>query len=30
MTTGSEHAVIRDALIANAAIETTNLRLLFS
>ena len=30
MTTGSEHAVIRAVIIANAVIETASLRLVFS
>ncbi len=30
MTTGSEHAVIRAVTVANAAIETASLRLVFS
>jgi hypothetical protein len=30
ITTGSEHAVIRVVSVANAAIVTTNLRLVFS
>ena len=30
MTTGSEHAVVRAVIIANAVIETASLRLVFS
>ncbi len=30
MTTGSEHAVIRAVIIANAVIKTASLRLVFS